>query len=209
MVSGFDLQPIHCSVSPKERNNMERPRAPPSPLTDTEALSERRSLEIFNPLSGKEVNGLSSASSSSSKPRDGNGKGSSSKWMEFQDSAKIVERTAEWGLSAVKPESGEGGISFKVSSEVERSKNVSRRSSEESTSSESGAFPRVSQELKSALSTLQQTFVVSDATLPHCPIVYASSGFFTMTGYSSKEIIGRNWYGSSHIFFNSFAYYCF
>ncbi|ESQ42575.1 hypothetical protein EUTSA_v10012609mg [Eutrema salsugineum] len=170
---------------------MERPRAPPSPLTDLEPLSERRSLEVFNPLSGKEVNGSSSSSSSSSKPHDGNGKGKSSKWMEFQDSAKLVERTAEWGLSAVKPDSGEDGISFKVSSEVERSK-MSRRSSEESTSSDSGAFPRVSQELKTALSTLQQTFVVSDATQPHCPIVYASSGFFTMTGYSSKEIVGRN-----------------
>nr|AML79010.1 putative LOV domain-containing protein [Geranium carolinianum] len=39
---------------------------------------------------------------------------------------------------------------------------------------------------------LQQTFVVSDATKPDCPIIYASSGFFTMTGYSSKEVIGRN-----------------
>lgn len=180
---------------------MERPRAPPSPLNDTEPLSERRSLEIFNPSSGKETKGPSSSSSSSKPPLDGNGKGSSSKWMEFQDSAKITERTAEWGLSVVKPESGEDGISFKLSSEVERSKNMSRRSSEESTSSESGAFPRVSQELKTALSTLQQTFVVSDATQPHCPIVYASSGFFTMTGYSSKEIVGRNWYGSSHSFF--------
>ena len=163
---------------------MERPRAPPSSLTDLEPLSERRSLEVFNPSSG---------SSSSSKPHDGNGKGS--KWMEFQDSAKITERTAEWGLSAVKPESGENGITFKLSTEVERSK-MSRRSSEESTSSDSGAFPRVSQELKTALSTLQQTFVVSDATQPHCPIVYASSGFFTMTGYTSKEIVGRNWYDS-------------
>ncbi|KAG5403673.1 hypothetical protein IGI04_009791 [Brassica rapa subsp. trilocularis] len=163
---------------------MERPRAPPSPSTDLEPLSERRSLEVFNPSSG---------SSSSSKPYDGNSKiSSSSKWMEFQDSAKITERTAEWGLSAVKPEPGENGISFKLSTEVERSK-MSRRSSEESTSSESGAFPRVSQELKTALSTLQQTFVVSDATQPHCPIVYASSGFFTMTGYTSKEIVGRNW----------------
>ncbi|KAH0932014.1 hypothetical protein HID58_009131 [Brassica napus] len=163
---------------------MEMPRARPSPSTDLEPLSERRSLEVFNPSSG---------SSSSSKPYDGNSKiSSSSKWMEFQDSAKITERTAEWGLSAVKPEPGENGISFKLSTEVERSK-MSRRSSEESTSSESGAFPRVSQELKTALSTLQQTFVVSDATQPHCPIVYASSGFFTMTGYTSKEIVGRNW----------------
>ncbi|KAJ0266812.1 Phototropin-2 [Hirschfeldia incana] len=169
---------------------MERPRAPPSIFTDLEPLSERKSLEVFNPSSGKEVNG-SASSSTSSKPHDGNDKGSSSKWMEYQDTAKLAERTAEWGLSAVKPDSGEDGISFKVSSEVDRSK-TSRRSSEESSSSESGAFPRVSQELKTALSTLQQTFVVSDATQPHCPIVYASSGFFTMTGYSSKEIVGRN-----------------
>ena len=187
---------------------MERPRAPPSIFTELEPLSERKSLEVFNPSSGKEVNGSASASSSSSKPHDENGKGSSSKWMEFQDTAKLAERTAEWGLSAVKPDSGEDGISFKVSSEVDRSK-TSRRSSEESSSSESGAFPRVSQELKTALSTLQQTFVVSDATQPHCPIVYASSGFFTMTGYSSKEIVGRNWYVSSHIYSDSFIPNCY
>ncbi|KAK9065090.1 hypothetical protein SSX86_016473 [Deinandra increscens subsp. villosa] len=52
--------------------------------------------------------------------------------------------------------------------------------------------PRVSEELKDALATLKQTFVVSDATKPDCPIMYASGGFFTMTGYSSKEVIGRN-----------------
>ncbi|XP_073312531.1 phototropin-2-like isoform X2 [Primulina huaijiensis] len=51
---------------------------------------------------------------------------------------------------------------------------------------------RVSQEIKDALATLKQTFVVSDATKPDCPIIYASSGFFTVTGYSSKEVIGRN-----------------
>ncbi|XP_052192305.1 phototropin-2 isoform X2 [Diospyros lotus] len=68
----------------------------------------------------------------------------------------------------------------------------SSRTSEESEPSSAGGFPRVSQELKEALATLQQTFVVSDATKPDCPIVYASSGFFSMTGYSSKEIIGRN-----------------
>ncbi|CAH2069561.1 unnamed protein product [Thlaspi arvense] len=86
---------------------------------DEQECTERKSLEIFNPVSG---NGSSSSASSSSKPYDGNGKGSSSKWMEFQDSAKLVERTAEWGLSAVKPDSGEDGISFKVSGEVDRSK---------------------------------------------------------------------------------------
>lgn len=67
------------------------------------------------------------------------------------------------------------------------------RGTKTSASSDEG-MPRVSQELKEALATLEQTFVVSDATKPDYPIMYASSGFFTMTGYSSKEVIGRNWY---------------
>lgn len=54
-------------------------------------------------------------------------------------------------------------------------------------------FPRVSEDVKNALSSFQQTFVVSDATKPDYPIMYASAGFFKMTGYTSKEIIGRNW----------------
>nr|AML76855.1 putative LOV domain-containing protein [Batis maritima] len=99
---------------------------------------------------------------------------------------KVAERAAEWGITegslraVERLKSGDGG---------DRSRNTSTRTSEES---DSGAFPRVSQELKDALATLQQTFVVSDATKPDCPIVYASSGFFSMTGYSSKEIVGRN-----------------
>ncbi|KAG8391023.1 hypothetical protein BUALT_Bualt01G0144900 [Buddleja alternifolia] len=76
-----------------------------------------------------------------------------------------------------------------------KKKNSSTRTSEESIvveSSSSSGIPRVSEEVKDALATLRQTFVVSDATKPDCPIMYASSGFFTMTGYSSNEIIGRN-----------------
>ncbi|XP_028758530.1 phototropin-2 isoform X1 [Neltuma alba] len=118
--------------------------------------------------------------------------------------ASIAERTAEWGLVM---NSGSfkavGGVTTSSSLDGEKSKNlsdrftaaVSTRTSEESnhgSESSSGAFPRVSQELKEALASLQQTFVVSDATKPDCPIMYASSGFFSMTGYSSKEIIGRN-----------------
>nr|AML79277.1 putative LOV domain-containing protein [Exocarpos cupressiformis] len=53
-------------------------------------------------------------------------------------------------------------------------------------------IPRVSEDLKDALSAFQQTFVVSDATKPDYPIMYASEGFFKMTGYTSKEVIGRN-----------------
>ena len=52
---------------------------------------------------------------------------------------------------------------------------------------------RVSKDLKETLSKLQHTFFVSDATKPYYPIVYASVGFFKMTSYSLKEVIGRNW----------------
>nr|AML77822.1 putative LOV domain-containing protein [Boerhavia coccinea] len=55
-----------------------------------------------------------------------------------------------------------------------------------------GGVPRVSEDLKDALSAFQQTFVVSDATKPDYPILYASEGFFKTTGYSPREVIGRN-----------------
>ncbi|XP_022727062.1 phototropin-2-like isoform X2 [Durio zibethinus] len=118
--------------------------------------------------------------------------------------ASIAQRTAEWGIAL---KSDVGKSSFKVigrtitpSGEGDQNKNSldkfavdSVRTSEESSyGSDQGVFPRVSQELKDALATLQQTFVVSDASKPDCPIMYASSGFFSMTGYSSKEVIGRN-----------------
>ncbi|XP_019259796.1 PREDICTED: LOW QUALITY PROTEIN: phototropin-2 [Nicotiana attenuata] len=141
------------------------------------------------------------------------------KWMAFDPNGKkgenngdansqipsetsIVARAAEWGLT-VRTDVGDGSFHAISRSgensfaDGERGKNSlekysvgSTRTSEESC--EDTKLPRVSQELKDALATLQQTFVVSDATKPDCPIVYASSGFFTMTGYSSKEIIGRN-----------------
>lgn len=111
--------------------------------------------------------------------------------------ASIAERTAEWGLM-VRTDVGEHSFHAMPLGEGERRKNSmekyglgSTRTSEES--SAGSEYPRVSQEIKDALATLQQTFVVSDATKPDCPIMYASSGFFTMTGYSSKEVIGRNW----------------
>nr|AML77448.1 putative LOV domain-containing protein [Buxus sempervirens] len=107
--------------------------------------------------------------------------------------ASIAERTAEWGL-VLKSEFGENAQIVGFRSSGERSKNSSGRHIESmrTSGSESGGLPRASQDLRDALSTLQQTFVVSDATKPDCPIVYASSGFFSMTGYSSKEVIGRN-----------------
>ncbi|RVX12250.1 Phototropin-2 [Vitis vinifera] len=119
----------------------------------------------------------------------------------FTSASTIAERTAEWGL-VMKSDLGDGlralGRSFgegdRSKKSLERLAGETTRTSEESNyEGESGSFPRVSQELKDALSTLQQTFVVSDATKPDCPIMFASSGFFSMTGYTSKEVIGRNW----------------
>lgn len=111
---------------------------------------------------------------------------------------KIAERTAEWGLVV---QSGSfNAVGTRESSGEREGKSTSKKSEEyssggrESESSESGGIPmRVSQDLRDALANLQQTFVVSDATKPDYPIMYASSGFFSMTGYSSKEVIGRNW----------------
>jgi non-specific serine/threonine protein kinase len=78
---------------------------------------------------------------------------------------------------------------------------VSYRTSEGSDAGSEGIsnIPRVSQNIKDALSTFQQTFVVSDATQPDFPILYASAGFFNMTGYTPQEVIGHNWYVSSEL----------
>nr|AML77567.1 putative LOV domain-containing protein [Cylindrocystis cushleckae] len=43
-----------------------------------------------------------------------------------------------------------------------------------------------------ALAKHEYNFVLSDPSLPDHPIVYASEGFLKMTGYASKEVIGRN-----------------
>nr|AML78066.1 putative LOV domain-containing protein [Hakea prostrata] len=112
--------------------------------------------------------------------------------------ASMAERAAEWGL-VVNPEYGtKNPKAIGIRSSGDGSKNSversvdSARTSEESNLGFDSRNPRVSQELKDALGTLQQTFAVSDATKPDCPIMYASAGFFTMTGYSTKEVIGRN-----------------
>nr|AML79646.1 putative LOV domain-containing protein [Mougeotia sp. BC-2016] len=47
-------------------------------------------------------------------------------------------------------------------------------------------------ELSDVLTTFNQTFVLSDATKPDIPIVFASEGFYKMTGYSRDEVIGKN-----------------
>uniref|UniRef100_A0A126WXU9 non-specific serine/threonine protein kinase n=1 Tax=Austrobaileya scandens TaxID=13351 RepID=A0A126WXU9_9MAGN len=111
--------------------------------------------------------------------------------------ASMEERAAEWGL-IVKTDKEGKTQDVGLRSSGERSHSSMEKSAESSSLSGESVygweshFPRVSQELKDALSTLQQTFVVSNATRPDCPVMYASAGFFSMTGYSPEEVIGRN-----------------
>nr|AML78399.1 putative LOV domain-containing protein [Trianthema portulacastrum] len=115
------------------------------------------------------------------------------------------QRAAEWGL-VLKTDTETGkphGVTVRTSGgddpngKPENSRRESGGSVRNSGESSDGGLaargvPRVSEDLKDVLSTFQQTFVVSDASKPDYPIMYASEGFFKMTGYTSREVIGRN-----------------
>ncbi|XP_078180915.1 phototropin 1 [Carex rostrata] len=108
------------------------------------------------------------------------------------DVGVAAKRAAEWGLVLrTDEETGrlQGVEARRSSGGIDRS---NRSSSDDEEGIRRGNLPRVSEELREALSAFQQTFVVSDATKPDYPILYASAGFFNMTGYTSKEVIGRN-----------------
>ena len=47
-------------------------------------------------------------------------------------------------------------------------------------------------EMSTTMERVQQSFVISDPSLPDCPIVYASDDFLSLTGYSREEVLGRN-----------------
>lgn len=46
--------------------------------------------------------------------------------------------------------------------------------------------------LVKALQTAQQSFIITDPSLPDNPLVYASSGFLELTGYTIDQVLGRN-----------------
>lgn len=46
--------------------------------------------------------------------------------------------------------------------------------------------------LVESLTSGQQNFVLSDPRLPDNPIVYASEGFYQLTGYTREQVLGRN-----------------
>nr|AML77857.1 putative LOV domain-containing protein [Microcachrys tetragona] len=112
----------------------------------------------------------------------------------------MAERVAEWGL-ILKTDDKTGkpqGVGVRTSGESgktgasQRTSANSMRTSEDSDCGNERGIPPISKDLKDALSAFQQTFVVADATKPDLPILYASAGFFKMTGYNAKEVIGRN-----------------
>nr|AHZ63904.1 phototropin [Coleochaete scutata] len=72
------------------------------------------------------------------------------------------------------------------------SSGASKSNSEASVGGSSRSVPPMADELKDILSTFRQTFVVSDATKSECPIMYASEGFYHLTGYTPDEVIGHN-----------------
>nr|AML79332.1 putative LOV domain-containing protein [Chlamydomonas sp. BC-2016] len=53
-------------------------------------------------------------------------------------------------------------------------------------------IPSAASQLTKVLVGLRHTFVVADATLPDCPLIYASEGFYQMTGYGPSEVLGHN-----------------
>lgn len=47
-------------------------------------------------------------------------------------------------------------------------------------------------QLMASLSSGQQNFVLSDPRLPDNPIVFATPGFYKLTGYTQEQVLGRN-----------------
>lgn len=150
----------------------------------------RGSLEVFNPNAASASASSAAASIRPAKP--------TSPFLlpppAADDAAAVgraAQRAAEWGL-VLQTDDHTGrpqGVTARPSG---GSASASTRTSD-SLDGIPRALPRVSEELRAALSAFQQTFVVSDATRPDHPILYASAGFFNMTGYSSNEVVGRNW----------------
>jgi len=55
-----------------------------------------------------------------------------------------------------------------------------------------GIDRRAPLDLATTIERTQSSFVVSDPSLPDCPIIFASDSFLELTGYSREEVVGRN-----------------
>lgn len=62
--------------------------------------------------------------------------------------------------------------------------------SKDSSSMPAQTLPRLNEALLDQIKSLDFAFVISDAQHPDMPIVYASDGFYSTTGYSPDEVCG-------------------
>jgi non-specific serine/threonine protein kinase len=90
--------------------------------------------------------------------------------------------------------------SMRTSETSTRSSDASDTGSTNISSMMRSLLPLLPHELKDVLSKFEHAFVVSDATWREFPIIYASAGFFSLTGYSPQEVIGQNWYVGGWVF---------
>lgn len=164
----------------------------PTPASHLSSQQQQQSSSSSSPIAQKTISSIIS---------DSEGLKSPAKSPVAGEIGAAAQRAAEWGLvlqtdrETGKPQ----GVKVRTSGEEQNSKTGSTRRDSGNSVRSSGdlsddgtGLPRVSEDLRDALSAFQQTFVVSDATKPDYPILYASAGFFKMTGYTSKEVVGRN-----------------
>nr|AML76977.1 putative LOV domain-containing protein [Eschscholzia californica] len=171
------------------------------PSSGKEVVDKWMAFPTGSSNSNSSFNGFFKSISEIGDGAGGGGEPSNDQSNQILSEDRMSQRAAEWGLvvsSEYGADNNVKAVRLRSSGDQRSSKNSGERSKESiitSEDSQNGSGfrnPSVSQDLKDALASLQQTFVVSDATRPDCPIIYASSGFFTMTGYSSNEIVGRN-----------------
>nr|AML76508.1 putative LOV domain-containing protein [Radula lindenbergiana] len=98
----------------------------------------------------------------------------------------ISERAAQWGYGVVLKNSRESTPRSSAGSFTGASRGASGGAAAQQT------IPSVSLDVKDALASFQLAFLVCDATDSEFPILYASAGFSTMTGYTADEIMGKN-----------------
>ncbi|CAM6092110.1 unnamed protein product [Calypogeia fissa] len=96
----------------------------------------------------------------------------------------MQERAAQWGYGVVLKNTSRDS--------TPRTSGGSSTGRSRAGSTSSQALPVVSRDVKDALSSFMLAFLVCDATDPEMPILYASAGFTTMTGYTTDEIVGKN-----------------
>jgi PAS domain S-box-containing protein len=107
--------------------------------------------------------------------------------------------TSEPGTSSIRTSMCTSTTSMCTSITSMRTSETSTRSSEASDTGSTNissmmrsVLPLLSHKLKDVLSKFEHAFVISDATWREFPIIYASAGFFSLTGYSPQEVIGQN-----------------